>query len=149
MGSAELLSFFSLPFPLGGGRGVDIHTSCGRSKVCTLFFRYRPFHSAPNTRPLVLSFRRILTGSPPCTCTRTHDQLHPFSLFLSLSSIRTHALSIILSRSLLLVSLLCFTLPIFFLSLFFSPLLIIYTHARSCLSFSYSATFKYRIFRNN
>lgn len=147
MGSAELLSFF-LFLSLWGGRGVDIHTSCGRSKVCTLFFRYRPFHSAPNTRPLVLSFRRIFTGSPPCTCTRTYDQLHPFSLFLSLSSIRTHALTFFLARfSSLVYSALLFRYS-FFLC-FFSPLLIIYTHARSCLSFSYSATFKYRIFRNN
>lgn len=128
---------------------VDIHTSCGRSKVCTLFFRYRPFHSAPNTRPLVLSFRRIFTGSPPCT--RTHDQLHPFSLFLSLSlpSARTLYLSFFLARfSSLVYSALLFRYS-FFLCFFFPPLLIIYTHARSCLSFSYSATFKYRIFRNN
>lgn len=130
MGSAELLSFFS-SFPFGGGGGVDIHTSCGRSKVCTLFFRYRPFHSAPNTRPLVLSFRRIFTGSPPCTCTRTHDQLHPFSLFLSLSlpSARTLYLSFFLARfSSLVYSALLFRYSFF---LCFSPPPFNHLHSRA------------------
>lgn len=148
MGSAELLSFFS-SFPFGGeGWWIYTHLAGGRRSVhCfldTVHSTPPPIHGPSFSHSVAFSLDRY----------HAHAHAHTINyiLFLSfsLSSIRTHALSIILSRSLLLVSLLRVTLPIFFLSLFlFPPLLIIYTHARSCLSFSYSATFKYRIFRNN
>lgn len=116
--------------------GLDIHTSCGRSKVCTSFqipsIPLRPQYTAP--RSLILShFHWIAT-------THTHTQsIIPFIL----SFIHTHS-SFLLTFSFV-YSALLFRYSFF---LFF-PLLIIYTRARSCLSFSYSATFKYRIFRNN
>lgn len=152
MGSAELLSSLSLPFPLGEDGWVDIHTSCGRSKVCTLFFFLDTVHSTP---PPIHgpSFSHSVAFSLDRHHAHAHAHTINYILFLSLSlslpSARTLHLSFFLARfSSLVYSALLFRYS-FFLCFFFPPLLIIYTHARSCLSFSYSATFKYRIFRNN
>lgn len=116
------LLFFS---PFSRGR-LDIHTSCGRSRRSVHCFRYRPFHSAPNTRPLVLSFCRIFTGSSPCT--RTYNQLHPLlSLPLTLSHSRTFSH---FSLAHFFVCFYALLFRYFFFLLFFSPFLVIYTRAR-------------------
>lgn len=75
---------------------------------------------------------------------RHHVHAHTINYTLYFLSI---SLSFTLFFARFILCLLRVALPIFFRS--FSPLLIIYIRARSCLSFSYSATFKYRIFRNN
>lgn len=109
-------SFFSFSLSLLG-EWIYTHLAGGRRSVHC--FRYRPFHSAPNTRPLVLSFCRIFTGSSPCT--RTHDQLHPF-YFLSFFLIHAHSSSLISSSTRYLFR--------YFFSFFFFSLLVIYTRAR-------------------
>lgn len=125
---ARNFSFFFLS--LEGG-WIYTHLAGGRRSVHC--FRYRPFHSAPNTRPLVLSCCRIFTR-----CTRTHESIIPFTLF--------HLCTIVSFSVRFHVSTRLFR---YFFSSFFFSLLAIYTRAHSRLSFSYSATFKYRIFRNN
>lgn len=145
-GWVERNSFFSLSlslslslFLLGGW--IYTHLTEGRRSVHC--FRYRPFHSAPNTRPLVLSFRRIFTGSPPHAHAHTISYtlcslFHPRTFFLSFSPL-------LASRFIY-----AFTLRIFFFHLLlFSLFSHLHSRAFTFVVFSYSATFKYRIFRNN
>lgn len=148
MDSAELLSFFFSPFSRGR---LDIHTSCGRSRRSVHCFRYRPFHSAPNTRPLVLSFCRIFTGSS--SCTRTYNQLHPLlSLPLTLSHSRTFSH---FSLAHFFVCFYALLFRYFFLSSFFFSLFShLHSRARSCLSCSHiqqhlNIVFSVIIKRNN
>lgn len=135
-------SFFPLSFSWGGEGGYTHILQGGRRSVHC--FRYCPFHSAPNTRPLVLSFcshlHWIVTMHTRSITpfTRSHSLFHPCTFFLSF--FLTHFL-------------VCLTLfQYFFLSFFF--LLIIYTRARSCLSCSHiqqhlNIVFSVIIKRNN
>lgn len=135
-------SFFFLPslFLLGGL--IYTHLTGGRRSVHCFFFRYRPFHSAPNTRPLA-SF--ILSHFHWIITMHAHTRsITPFSLSLPFSLSFTHILSVVLSYSLTL----SYSSDIFSFFFFFS-FLVIYTRAFMFVVFSYSATFKYRIFRNN
>lgn len=134
--------FFFLPslFLLGGW--IYTHLTGGRRSVHCFFFRYRPFHSAPNTRPLasfILSHFHWMHA-------HTHS-ITPFSLSLSPFHSRTFFPSFFLTH------LLCLTLPIFFLSSFFFPFQS-FTLARSCLSCSHiqqhlNIVFSVIIKRNN
>lgn len=131
---------FSLSFSLGG---VDIHTSCGRSKVCTLFqipsIPLRPQYTAP--RSLILShFHWIITM-------HTHTRsITPFLLSLFLSHPRTFFLAYLLVYAL--------SVPIFFFFLLFLPFSHLHSRARSCLSCSHiqqhlNIVFSVIIKRNN
>lgn len=148
MGSAELLSFFS-SFPFGGeGWWIYTHLAGGRRSVhCfldTVHSTPPPIHGPSFSHSVAFSLDRHHAHAHA----HTINYILFLSFSLSLPSARTLYLSFFLARfSSLVYSALLFRYS-FFLC-FFSPLLIIYTHARSCLSFSYSATFKYRIFRNN
>lgn len=99
-------TIFSFFLSLGGW--IYTHLAEGRRSVH--HFRYRPFHSAPNTRPLVLSFCRIFTGSP--SRIRTQNQLYPL---FSLSFIHTLSFSLTFS---FVYSALLFRYSFFLFSLF-------------------------------
>lgn len=147
--SAGLPFFFSLSFLLLGGEGVggwvNIHTSCGRSMICTLFLDTVHSTPPPMHGP---SFSRSVAFS----LDRHHAHAHMISytfyfLSLSLSHPRTFFLSFLLVLSLRVTPL---RYLFFFLLFFFSPPFS-HLHSRAFMFvvFSYSATFKYRIFRNN
>lgn len=140
-GGKDSLGFLLL-FPLGRGGGYThiLREVEGLYIVLEIpSIPLRPQYTAP--RSLILShFHWIVTK-------HTHTQSITTLYSLSLSLFRPRILFLfVLSRSLPRLST-CYSSDI--LSCFFPPLLIIYTRARSCLSFSYSATFKYRIFHNN
>lgn len=147
MGSAGLF-FFSLSFSWGrvGGRGwVGEYTHILR-EVDDLYIVLDTVHSTPPPIHGPSFSHSVAFSLDRHTHTRS---ITPFIFSLSLALSSTHILPIVLPRSLPRFIYRVILHRYFFSFFSFSPFSHLHSRAFMFVVFSYSATFKYRIFRNN